>query len=91
MPDEPPTPDAPVTDAEQAIDEPTLVDAATVARLLSISASSFWKLNAEGVVPAPLRFGRITRWNKEELRCWVNSGCPSRFRWELLRALRRWS
>ena len=45
-----------------------LLDARAAAILLSISLSSFHALNASGQLPSPVRFGRIVRWNVEELR-----------------------
>lgn len=63
-----------------------LVDADTVAKLLSISKSSLHAFNATGQLPKPVRLGRAVRWNLEELKAWVNCGCPSRYRWETLRS-----
>lgn len=63
---------------------PLTVDARGAAALLGISRSSFWKLHSAGKVPRPLRFGRATRWNREELELWLRAGAPSRERWEEL-------
>ncbi|HUS46539.1 MAG TPA: helix-turn-helix domain-containing protein [Phycisphaerae bacterium] len=61
--------------------EPLLVGAAEAARLSGVSKSTWWSLHAQGKVPAPLRLGGRTMWNVEELRRWIEGGCPSRERW----------
>jgi excisionase family DNA binding protein len=32
-------------------------------------------------MPAPIRIGRAVRWGYEELRAWVNAGCPPQKEW----------
>lgn len=81
MPDEPvePTPADPIP-------RPLLVPAERVAWMLSISKSSLWKLHAVEKIPAPVRLGGRTLWSLVEIEGWVAAGCPSRERWETLRA-----
>lgn len=62
--------------------QPLLVSATMAARLAGIATSSWWKLCAAGRTPAPLRLGRSTRWNRQELSAWIDAGAPSRERWE---------
>ena len=62
-----------------------LIDIATLARLLSLSESTLHKLKLMDQLPAPVRIGRAVRWNLEEIRAWVNCGCPARHRWEIMR------
>jgi excisionase family DNA binding protein len=62
-------------------DEPLLLNAREVARLLTVSARTVWKLAATERLPAPVRIGRCVRWRAEELRAWVDAGCPSRDMW----------
>ena len=80
----------PVADEEiaglAAIREKLLVDAATVAKLLSISTGTIYALSRTQRFPKPIRLGRAARWNLNELRAWVNCGCPARFRWEIMRS-----
>jgi predicted DNA-binding transcriptional regulator AlpA len=59
--------------------------AADVAKLLGISQRHLHNLNATGRLPRPIRLGRSTRWRVDELRDWLNAGCPARDKWELLR------
>lgn len=64
---------------------PLLINAAQMARLLSVSEASVWAYLSAGRVPAPVKLGGLTRWNVEELRAWVNAGCPPAARWDLVR------
>ena len=38
-----------------------------------------------GQIPQPVRIGRSTFWRADELRAWVEAGCPRRKEWEVLR------
>lgn len=49
-----------------------------VAELLSISVRTVWRLVAQGEIPAPRRFGRTVRWDREELLGWWKSKGQSR-------------
>lgn len=63
--------------------EPLLVPATEAARLVQISRSHWWRLNATGYVPAPLHVGtRCPRWVLRELQDWIAAGCPPRDVWE---------
>jgi excisionase family DNA binding protein len=62
--------------------EPLALESGEAAALLGISRSHFWKLHSAGQVPAPVRFGRATRWSRRELELWLQAGAPSRERWE---------
>ena len=65
--------------------ERLLVSAEVAAHLLSISKASFYAMKAASRLPAPVHFGRMVRWNVEELRQWVNCGCPAWWQWKELR------
>jgi len=52
-----------------------------VAKLLKISQGTVLKLCNEGTMPKPLRIGRSVRFRYEELRAWVNAGCPTQTEW----------
>jgi excisionase family DNA binding protein len=58
------------------------VTSAEAAALLGIGRTTFLKLNSAGRVPMPIRFGRSVRWRRDELRAWLNAGCPNRDRWK---------
>lgn len=38
--------------------------------------------DAAGWIPQPVRIGRSTLWRADELREWVEAGCPRRAEWE---------
>jgi predicted DNA-binding transcriptional regulator AlpA len=63
-----------------------LIDADEAAALANVSRSTWWKLHASGRCPAPVKLGGRTLWRREELRRWVDHGCPSRARWNILAA-----
>lgn len=56
---------------------PLLLDATDVARLLSVSRSTLYRMIAAGHFPAgfPLNRGS-TRWRYETVEAWVDSYCP---------------
>ncbi len=65
--------------------EPLLIDAEEVARLLHVSRSTFYSLDASGRVPRGVKLGRLRRWSRNELCAWIAEGCPPRVRWEAMR------
>jgi predicted DNA-binding transcriptional regulator AlpA len=50
------------------------------------SEASWWRDHAAGRIPAPIKLGGRTLWRVEELRRWVEAGCPARRIWETLQA-----
>jgi predicted DNA-binding transcriptional regulator AlpA len=50
------------------------------------SAASWWRDHAAARIPAPLKLGGRTLWRVQELREWIEAGCPGRQIWEALRA-----
>lgn len=57
-------------------DEPLLMTAAQVARLLQISLRTLWRLRSGRKLPLPLNLGAAVRWRREEVLAWVADGCP---------------
>jgi predicted DNA-binding transcriptional regulator AlpA len=57
---------------------PLLVGAREAARLCSRSEASWWRDNAQGRIPRPLKVGGRTLWSVRELERWIAEGCPSR-------------
>jgi len=53
------------------------VDAKGMAQLLNCSPRTVRRLADSGRMPAPIRLGRLARWNSETLRSWITEGCPS--------------
>lgn len=67
-----------------------LLDAREASRMLGVSRSTWLSLRAAGRTPRPVRIGRRTLWRIDELKAWVDAGCPPLHRWEQI-AKGRWS
>jgi predicted DNA-binding transcriptional regulator AlpA len=66
----------------QPAQEPLLVDVAGVAKLLGVAQGSIFAWRSAGKFgPAPVRMGRCVRFRVEEIRRWVDAGCPPRVKW----------
>jgi len=48
-----------------------------VARRYDCSERHIRRLVDVGTFPTPQRFGRLLRWNIDQLASWENSGCPA--------------
>ncbi len=61
-----------------------LVPAKEAAAMCGMSSRTWWRKDAAGDVPAPVRVGGSStkRWRVDELGRWCESGCPPRARWE---------
>jgi prophage regulatory protein len=59
-----------------------LVSAKQAARMCSKSLRTWRAWDAAGWIPRPVRIGRSTLWRTEELRAWIEAGCPRREEWE---------
>jgi predicted DNA-binding transcriptional regulator AlpA len=66
------------------IAEPLLVNARELAKLLSVSVATVWRMLSAGKLPRPLRpTPGICRWKVDEIRRWVDSGMPALETWEM--------
>jgi predicted DNA-binding transcriptional regulator AlpA len=68
--------------------EPLLVGAREAAGVCARSEASWWRDHAARRIPAPIRLGGRTLWRVEDLRMWVELGCPSRSEFEARRRAR---
>lgn len=60
--------------------------AAEAAKLIGISRSQFFNLDARGLIPARVEVSdRSPRWLRGELLAWLRASAPSRSRWLLMR------
>lgn len=59
-----------------------MATAGNVARMLHISIRQVWRLHSIGKLPNPVRLGNCVRWRIDEIRAFVEAGCPSRQEWE---------
>jgi predicted DNA-binding transcriptional regulator AlpA len=66
--------------------EPALISAKRAAAFCGVSTSSWYRCLSAGKVPAPVKLNGRTLWRLLELRDWIAAGCPSRQRWEHVRA-----
>jgi len=67
-------------------EQPLLLDAGEVARLLGISRSNFYSLLSSGQIgPEPIHLGKRTLWKRAELEAWVRADCPTRDKWLVLK------
>jgi len=66
-------------------DRRLLVDTTQVAKLLKVCEKTVWRMQTTGEMPMPIRIGRAVRWSYEEIKAWVDAGCPKAEEWE-----RRW-
>lgn len=63
--------------------ESELMRVADVARLLSLSVRSVWRMDKAGKLPASVTIGIASkRWRKSEILAWIGAGCPDREAWE---------
>lgn len=64
---------------EAIMDEPAhveLVNAKELARILSVSERTLYRLKSTGELPLPIVLGGSVRWRLSEIRHWIDQGCP---------------
>lgn len=61
---------------------PLMLTADEFAATLRISRAHFWRLESAGKLPAPLRLGRVVRWDRRVVEAWIDAGAPTRQQWE---------
>jgi hypothetical protein len=67
---------------DQPVVTPLLLNGKAVAAALSIGLSLLYQMDRSGQLgPMGLRLGRRRLWRLEELRAWVQAGCPRRELW----------
>ncbi|MGI6414765.1 MAG: helix-turn-helix transcriptional regulator [Thermoguttaceae bacterium] len=64
--------------AEGPQDEPALITAPELARMMRISVRTLWRLRSSGQLVEPIKVGGNTRWRLDEVRRWIGEGCPAR-------------
>lgn len=50
--------------------------AAEVARILTISQRTVWRLVSAKKLPPPRKFGGSRRWISTDIQGWIDNGCP---------------
>lgn len=67
-----------------ALPQSMLITARDAWALCGLSRAAWYKANAAGKVPRPVKIGGATRWRRDELVRWIEAGCPSRNRWDTI-------
>jgi predicted DNA-binding transcriptional regulator AlpA len=57
---------------------PGLLRRKSAARFCGVGASTWDRLTAAGLTPAPIRLGGSVGWSRRELARWIEHGCPAR-------------
>ena len=68
---------------------PECLDAKELGGLLSISKRQIRRLSSCAQIPRPIRIGGSVRWVAEEIRDWINAGCPDRPTWESMKGVEK--
>lgn len=53
-----------------------LVNARELAKILSLSERTLYRLKSTGELPKPVVLGGSVRWRLSEIRQWIAKGCP---------------
>lgn len=60
---------------------PGLLRRERAARYCGVGESTWDRLTAAGMTPAPIRLGGSVGWSRRELARWIEHGCPARAEW----------
>jgi len=78
-----------MSDRQQTI-EPLLVNPSECARLLGISRSLLYEFISDGRFGiVPVSFGRKKLYSVQELRAYVEAGCPAADKWQQVKGASR--
>jgi len=58
--------------------DPLLIKAPEVAKMVSISTRTLWRLVSTGRFPAPVHVGGSTRWRLSDVEQWIEDGCTTK-------------
>lgn len=56
---------------------PALLTVKQLAELLQLSTRSIWRLRSTARLPKPVEIGGSVRWKSDEVRRWIDAGCPA--------------
>lgn len=66
-----------------------LLPARQAAALCGVSTATWWRWDASGRIPAPVRLSAgCVRWRRAELAEWTAAGCPERKTWVAIQGAR---
>ena len=60
---------------------PALLRRTEAADYCGVGASTWDRLSAAGMTPAPIKLGGSVGWSRRELSAWIDHGCPERRAW----------
>jgi predicted DNA-binding transcriptional regulator AlpA len=63
---------------------PGLLRRPDAARYCGVGCSTWDRLAAAGLTPAPVRLAGSVAWSRRELALWIDHGCPPRAEWAAL-------
>ena len=55
------------------------------ADLLCVSSRHVWSLDAQGLMPSPIRLGKCCRWRRDEIETWLHADAPPRDTWDKIK------
>lgn len=55
---------------------PLLIPVSDLAKMLNVSRRSIWRLLSARKMPPPIRIGGAVRWRFDEVKRWIEAGCP---------------
>lgn len=61
----------------QSEQSPTLITVVELARMLKVSPRTVWRLVSAGKIMKPLHVGGVRRWRYDDVKRWIDNGCPS--------------
>lgn len=62
---------------EPVLSGPALIDATELARLLSVSKMTIWRLRDDGKLPPAISLtSQCVRWRRAAVLTWIDAGCP---------------
>ena len=59
-----------------------LINARALAKMLSLSVRTVFRLDSSGKVPAPVRINGSVRWRLSDIEQWIELNCPNRNEFE---------
>ncbi len=66
-----------MTETRLTTPEPVMVDVKIVARMLGCSPRHVVRLQEAGAMPAAVKLGRLSKWNRKVIEQWIADGCPA--------------
>jgi excisionase family DNA binding protein len=58
------------------------IDTNQAAKLLKVSPRTVWRMKHSGEMPKAIRIGKAVRWGYDEIKQWIDAGCPTPDEWK---------